>query len=177
MAFNLSGLVNNIRGSINNLVDQLTGQVKSGQFHPEFPEVTSTINKENWLKLPFPYSFDVFNGNINEFRGTPFSEFQLPLAPQEINQREEFAISIKPTQGGTVVNHSGNKYKTLSIAGTTGVAPFRGTGGVDKTTGDAIFQPNELKYKSGYEVFLQLRNYFRAYYEYKKKFAGDNSAR
>lgn len=182
MAFNLSSLANNLKGSINNLVDQLTGQTKPGQFYPMDPRiaaVTSNIERGNWLKLPFPYSFDVYDVSTNSFNSnsTSFGEFQLPLAPSEINQREEFAISIKPTMGGTVVNHSGNKYKTLSIAGTTGVAPFRGTGGVDKSSGDAIFQPSDLKFKSGYEVFLQLRNYFRAYYEYKKFNSGNSVTR
>ena len=35
-------------------------------------------------------------------------------------QTEMFAHSIKPTQGGTVVTHSGNKYKSLKVSGTTG---------------------------------------------------------
>lgn len=171
MAFNISGLINNISNSVSNLISSLTGDKAGSLLYPNDSNTKAaltSINPENWLKLPFPYSFDVLNGNINEFRGTPFSEFQLPLAPTKINQVEHFAVAIRPTQGGTVVSHSGNKYKSLTISGTTGMAPFRGAGGVEKSTGNAIFQPDELKYKSGYEVFLQLRNYFKAYYEFKK---------
>lgn len=171
MALSITGLINNITNSVQNLVGALTGTKSSNGLYPEDDNTRaalSTINKENWNHLPAPYSFAVFNGNINEFRGTPFGEFQLPLAPGKINQTEHMAISIKNTQGGTVVSHSGNKYKTLQISGTTGLAPFRGAGGVQASNGEAIFQPNELKYKSGFEVFQQLRNYFRAYYEFKK---------
>lgn len=170
MALNVTGLVNNIRGSLDNLVDQFAGRTPGLRLYPEstiFKEVQNVINVENWSKLNFPYTFSV----IDILNGQPalgFKDFQLPLAPQSISQSEEFATSIKPTQGGTVVTHSGNKYKTLTIAGTTGIAPFRGTGGVDSKTGQAIFQPNELKYHSGYEVFLMLRNYFKTYYEAKR---------
>jgi hypothetical protein len=172
MALGISDLVNNITDSVQNLVNQLTGQTNSQYPYPTQSTMVGTalndINKKAWNSLPTPYSFAVYNGNISSFDGTPFQEFQLPLAPGKINQTEHFAISIKPTQGGTVVSHSGNRYKTLIISGTTGVAPYRGAGGVVKSTGAAIAAPNDLKHRSGYEVFLQLRNYFKAYYEYKR---------
>lgn len=179
MALNITGLVNNLKGSLDNLVDQFTGQSASNTPYPEsalFEEIQSTITQENWSKLNFPYTFSV----IDLSSGEPtlgFKDFQLPLAPQAISQSEEFATSIRATQGGTVVTHSGNRYKTLNISGTTGIAPFRGTGGVDIKTGTAIFQPSEMKYKSGYEVFLMLRNYFKTYYEAKKTFAGLEESR
>ena len=162
---------------MSNLISSLTGTKAGSSLYPnnEFTkEALTTVNPENWLKLPFPYSFDVLNTVNNEFGegNGGFKEFQLPLAPTKINQVEHFAISIKPTQGGTVVSHSGNKYKTLVISGTTGIQPFRGAGGVEKSTGNAIFQPDEFKYKSGYEVFIHLRNYFKAYYEFKKNVRG-----
>jgi hypothetical protein len=181
MAFNISGLINNISNSVSNLISSLTGTKAGTYLYPnnEFTkQALTTVNPENWLKLPFPYSFDVLNTVSNDFgQGNGgFKEFQLPLAPTKINQVEHFAVSIKPTQGGTVVSHSGNKYKTLTISGTTGQQPFRGAGGVEKSTGNAIFQPDEFKYKSGYEVFLHLRNYFKAYYEFKKNARGDGGA-
>lgn len=171
MALTITGLINNITKSIQNLVGSFTGVAGSGGLYPRDSSTAAalnSVNKENWFRLPFPYSFDVFNTDNNDFSGSPFGEFQLPLAPGKMNQTEHFAISIKSTQGGTVVSHSGNKYKSLVISGTTGVAPFRGAGGVRKSTGEAIGQPDEMKYKSGYEVFNELRNYFKAYYEYKK---------
>ncbi len=174
----LTGLINDITNSITGLVDDITGRQKD----PNVPQqsdtkgveaVLSQFKSENWLKLVFPYTFSVVDlsgtGSADQF-----TDFSLPLAPTVINQVEEFAVSIKPTQGGTTVTHSGNRYKTLNIEGTTGIAPFRGTGGVNRKSGEAIFQPNALKYRSGYEVFHRLRNWFKAYYEF-KKIAGVNA--
>lgn len=175
MAFELTGLVNNIKNSIDGLVSDLTGKpnTKGEPFYfkgeTEFRSIQSQINTENWMKLSFPYTFSVIDLRNPSAPSGEFTDFALPLAPQKINQTEEFAISIVPTQGGTTVTHSGNKYKTLNIEGTTGIAPFRGGGGVNQKTGEGIFQPKQLKYKSGYEVFLHLRNWFRTYYEFKKK--------
>lgn len=175
MAISLSPineLINNITESVEGLVADITGKAKDPNVpnNPTTKDVSailSTLDASNWLKLSFPYTFSVVNlggpGTSN-----PFTDFSLPLAPNALKQSEEFAIAIRPTQGGTTTTHSGNRYKMLSIKGTTGIAPFRGEGGVKKKTGEAIFQPKSLKYKSGYEVFIRLRNWFRAYYEYKK---------
>ena len=169
----LADLVNNITSAVNGLIGQLTGQGGNNavvQYHQdlaEFRAVQSKLNPENWSKLTFPYTFSVVNLENPSDNGG-FTDFVLPLAPQAINQSESPATKIKPSQGGTTVGHNGMGYKTLNISGTTGIAPFRGDGGVDRKTGEAIFQPKELKYKSGYEVFIHLRNWFRTYYEWKK---------
>ena len=163
-------LTNNIMASITRTEGLLGLGPAAGDSTPYPLKFNSSINanaidQSNWNRLPFPYTFSVINRN-----GTPvsgFTDFELPLAPQNIMQTELFAHSIKPTQGGTVVTHSGNKYKALKISGTTGIAPFRGQGGASTRTGEALFSPGGLKYKSGYEVFIQLRNYFKAYYEFK----------
>lgn len=165
-------LINNITQSVNGLIDQIQGKSsKAVQYHQDdaqFRGVQSQLNQENWMKLSFPYTFSVISLKDAKDNGR-FSDFMLPLAPQAINQKEEPAINIRPSQGGTTVNHSGMGYKMLNIQGTTGIAPFRGDGGVNRKTGEAIFQPNDLKHKSGYEVFIHLRNWFRTYYEWKKK--------
>lgn len=167
----LADLVNNISDSITNLIN------KSSSSNPSYPKdapylaVQSTIDRSNWMKLSFPYTFSVVDigssGNNN-----PFGDFKLPLAPQSISQSEEPATNRKASQGGTTVNHNGLGYKMLNIKGTTGLAPFRGDGGVNAKTGEAIFQPDDLKYKSGYEVFLEFRNWLRTYYEWKAKQRG-----
>jgi hypothetical protein len=164
----ISDLVNNITGSISKLTQ---GSDPFSIMYPQSSEYSafqSVINQSNWIKLSFPYTFSVVSLNASG-GNTGFRDFELPLAPQSINQREEPATTIKPSQGGTTVNHNGMGYKVLTIAGTTGIAPFRGEGGVDKKTEEAIFQPKGLKYKSGHEVFILLRNWFRTYYEWKKK--------
>lgn len=169
MAINLAGLANNITDSIKGIGAEL-GIIadNSGRLFPSgYERVTSSKNPSAWNKLPFPYTFSVIDIQ-NKGRKTPFKDFQLPIAPSALSQTEDFAISVKATQGGTVTTHSGNRYKTLTMSGTTGINPFRGMSGVDATTGKAIAKPNEIKYKSGYEVFQDLRNWFKVYYEYKK---------
>jgi len=136
----------------------------------------SNLNVENWCKS-LGYSFAVVDTSATTTSyNEKFQEFELPINPTDITQEEEPAINIRPTQGGTVISHSGNRYKNLRISGTTGINPYRGSGGVDKSNGKSIFSPNELKYRSGYEVFIELRNYFKAYYQYKYNNPGVNSA-
>lgn len=167
----ITDLINNITASVEGLVADITG--KSVSVYPNHPTtkdiqaILSTIDASNWMRLSFPYTLSVVNVEGTAI-ANPFTDFSLPLAPQGLTQDETPAVSIKATQGGTTTTHSGNRYKALSIKGTTGNAPFKGTGGAKRKTGEAIFQPKQLKYLSGYEVFLRLRNWLRAYYEYKK---------
>ena len=135
------------------------------------PVVTpaSAINVDNWDKADLPYVFSVENHN-------DFTEFPLPLNPQSINQSENFAISIRPSQGGTVVNHSGVRYGDITITGTTGQYPNAGMAGA--SVGSIFVKDTKnLKNKSGYEVFLLLRNYLKAYYEIKATDQQAKSAR
>jgi nucleoid-associated protein YgaU len=165
----INQLIDNITESVAGLVADITGQASGGlpaiPTSKEVMAVLSTVDASNWLKLSFPYTFSVVN--IDGTGQNPFTDFSLPISPGSLKQTEDFAVSIKATQGGTTTTHSGNRYKTLSIKGTTGIAPNRGDGGVNKKTGEAIFQPKALRNRSGYEVFLRLRNWFRAYHEYK----------
>lgn len=169
----ISKLVANIQQSLNDFVikaessNSAPGAGLYPKDNPEIKAVLSEIRRENWMKLSFPYTFSVVNlVDANNLQG--FGSFSLPIAPQGIRQSEPTSIVVTPTQGGTTTNHSGMRYKNLTIKGTTGISPFRGAGGVNRLTGEAILQPNDLKFRSGYEVFLSLRNWFRAYYEYKQ---------
>ena len=150
-----------------------------GNFSSMYPdglgvEDGQDIDLKSWNKLPFPYTFDVIGWMGFTVNG--FKQFKLPLAPNKISQTEIPAKSIKATQGGTVVSYSSNRYKKLTLEGTTGINPFRGMTGVDITTGQAIAKPKELKFKSGYEVFRLFRNYLKAYDAYKAT-AEDEDAR
>ena len=95
-----------------------------------------------------------------------FTEFPLPINPSSLNHNENFAVSIKPSQGGTVVNHNGVRYGDITLTGTTGVYPFAGMAGASS---GSIFvkDTSNLKNKSGYEVFHLLKNYLKVYYEAK----------
>lgn len=179
MAFGISALVDNIANSVGGALSDLGFDVDGvpTDGSPKYPRSGKAIapiinrfdDKTAFRRLILPYTFSVLDiKNPDSTISSNFGDFALPLAPQSISQEEDFAISIKPTQGGTTTTHSGNRYKVLSIKGTTGIAPFRGAAGVSRRNGEAILQPKDLKYKSGYEVFHHLRNYFRTYYETKK---------
>lgn len=170
MAANLAQLSNSVTDLISGIGAELGILPNNeGSFYPTDVGVEDgrLMDLTNWNKLAFPYTFDVINST--GISTGQFKEFKLPLAPNKITQTEMPAKSIKATQGGTVVTHSGNRYKKLMIEGTTGINPFRGMTGVDITTGQAIAKPKELKFKSGYEVFRLFRNYLKAYEAFKSK--------
>lgn len=164
----ITELANNIADTVTGVVDLIAQQ----DTLPKYPKgdknvdrIVSSIDQGNWLKLSFPYTFSV------EGQGTTdkdFTDFSLPLPPNAIDFSEPPAINITRTQGGTTVEHNGMRYGKLSIKGTTGLAPFKGAGGAVARTGKAILAPNDLKHRSGYEVFLHFRNWLRAYYEFKR---------
>lgn len=194
----IANLANNIASSAKTLGNAF-GLFRPDPIFPAYPDlaITSDFQKEYWYKTPSQglYAFSVEKdgqGTTSEFPafvnniaslfggidtalggiGDPtFGEFNLPITPQEITQTEDFAVSVKPTQGGTVVNYSGNKYKTLSISGTTGVQPFKGINGAFQGTGNVIGKEDILQYRSGYEVFKHFRAWMRSYHEFKTETA------
>ena len=93
-----------------------------------------------------------------------FSELILQINPSDLQQDENFAVNITPTQDGIVAEHNGIVFKDLTLSGTTGIHPLRGVSGATKK--GAVVSSG--KAKSGYEHFLEIRNYFRAYAEAKR---------
>lgn len=129
-----------------------------------FEGITNKVYAQNW-KLSLPYSFQVIgvnspldggstplSGLTNIFGQAPggglFDEFVLPFNPQDITQDENFSIVVTPTQRGIVVEHNSIVLRDLIISGTTGMRP--------------------TAFQTGYEVFQNLRNYFRSYAQLKK---------
>jgi hypothetical protein len=183
----------NLAANIQGAVSQLSGALglSTSDISPTYATsadgatVPRSFQREHWIKVESKslYAFGVESvsaGNtlsidrfVNQIVGSVFSnneftDFDLPITPQEISQTEEFAVSIRPTQGGTVVNHSGNKYKKLTISGTTGVHPFKRNDGASKLSGVTLNRNDELKYRSGYEVFQHFRAWIKGYHESKK---------
>ena len=183
LAANIQGAVSALSGSLGLSTSNVTPTYATSLDGATVPR---SFQREHWTRVDGQisnYAFGVETvsaGNtlsidrfVNQLVGSVFSnneftDFPLPITPQEITQTEDFAVSIRPTQGGTVVNHSGNKYKTLTIAGTTGVHPFRRGDGVDTQTTAVLGQPDELRYRSGYEVFQHFRAWIKGYHESKK---------
>lgn len=168
MAINIGGLLENIGNSVGDFISVLKGDAPKDGVYVDVPNLApQKLQSKNWTKS-LPYVFGIVkDANSNVPHGKGFIDFSLPINPTDLSQSEPPAIIIKPTQGGTTVSHNGMRYKDLIIKGTTGVHPGRGAGGASKRTGKANFQPNEMKYVSGYESFLRLRNWFRSYYHQK----------
>lgn len=167
MASNLQGLIDNISQSVTDLINPKDPGENLYPKDAAILKALSQVEKTNWNKnLPYVFSVRDITDSNNPTKVGVFADFALPINPSELSQDEPFAIVVRATQGGTVVQHSGNRYADLNISGTTGIHPFKGAGGAN-AGGQAILQPNDLKHQSGYYVFQQLRNWFRSYYEYK----------
>lgn len=99
----------------------------------------------------------------------------LSLNPQGLDQDEEGAVVITPTQnGGKFIENQGNIFKDISITGTTGFLPvknFSGAGGLVAlsvlNTGAAStpFGHDALSDYTGYAAFMALRSLFREYWQ------------
>jgi len=164
-------------------------------------EQTSIINGQHRWRLNLGYSFTVRNGpppgnsytdaatswltteeEKNDMPGGNFNEFRFNINPQNITMKEPFAIDILPTQTGYAIQHSGCVTREITINGTTGVHPERGSGGVVKgnasaalgaigvnnapamfSSGTGIFTGG----RPGYVHFHLLKNYIKAYVQLK----------
>jgi len=109
------------------------------------------------------------------------STFILPLPPQSIEESEEAAVTIIPTQdGGKFIENNGNLFKDITLSGTTGFLPRANLAGVGdgspinplaKAYAQASGQPagadvaSVRSSVSGYTVFHKLRSLFRKYWQ------------
>jgi len=104
-------------------------------------------------------------------------EFVFPINPKSIEQDEEGAVSITPTQGGgKYIENQGNIFKDITIGGTTGFLPVKNfkhlssevlqAQAVSNLTGGAAnLVESAYARVSGYNAFLQLRSLFREYWQ------------
>lgn len=88
------------------------------------------IQRENWNKL-FHYSFFLYNiqsntrpglGDINGFFDT---DITLDIPPQNLAISTHFATNVTATNDGILEEHNGVVFRTITIAGTTGLWPNR----------------------------------------------------
>jgi hypothetical protein len=78
----------------------------------------------NWDKL-YPFQFLTLRKNGNSYKIE--DRFTLPIPPQSLSISTPFAISMAITQGGVLEEHNGAPLRIISLQGTTGVFPLRGT--------------------------------------------------
>lgn len=134
---------------------------------PDVSYALQSIKSANWNKNP-GYMFKIEGGELTNNEGQKVSGeiikyYRLQINPQSIEQSEPFSIRVIPTQTGIITENEGFVTKDLIISGTTGIYPKRpGTGYL--TLG-----------KSGYEDFMEFRNFIREYAELKTTAEGKNS--
>lgn len=117
------------------------------------------VKPMNWNTNP-GYAFKITG--LNSFTAGFTNRYRLQLNPQSITQTEPFSINIVPTQAGVFTENQGFVLKDLTISGTTGIRPRPGIsgvteGGLTPTAGG----------KTGYQEFLDFRNFIRKYAELK----------
>jgi hypothetical protein len=117
-----------------------------GLFYDQFDLEAS---EKNWDKI-FPYQLLVLDEVVDEL-GTPSYivvqgergqlRFTLPIPPEALNITTPFAITGAVTQDGYVEQHGGAPIKMISLSGTTGVLPTRGSADKSQSAsfGQAIF--------------------------------------
>jgi nucleoid-associated protein YgaU len=83
--------------------------------------------KNRWNKS-FPYQFLILRRENGTYTvNGVIDQFTLPIPPQQLNITTPFAITTSVTLGGILEEHNGAPIRMISIQGTTGILPLRGT--------------------------------------------------
>ncbi len=141
------------------------------------------------------YGFAIFDAGRLQVQNQKFDEnsqevYYLDIPPQAITQRELFSTNITSTRKGIIVESEGVVFKDIIISGTTGVfpgprggfnsaranisditAPPKAPAGVNPDTG--LSTRSNVKIISGFEEFLNLRQFFLRYASEKVKNNGN----
>ena len=110
---------------------------------------------------------------------TTSETFVLPLNPQQIDQDEEAAVTIIPTQGGgKYIENRGSIFKDIVISGVTGFLPaanlkaFYSQQAATSRSDQSGMTRQDIADAgatfSGYAVFHKLRTLFRRYWDIKR---------
>ena len=126
------------------------------------------------------YGFRMYTADSD----TPI-DLALPLNPQSIEQDEDAAVTIVPTQGGgKYIDNQGSIFKDITISGTTGFLPSKNARNTESASyltsqGQAYKTKADIEAKlslvSGYLLFHKLRGMFRTYWSIQR--TGDKAAR
>ncbi len=118
-----SGVLGNLAGKVSNIaVDKFW----------DF----AAIDETHWNKS-YPYQLVLLKkeGNSYEMK----DKFTLPINPTELSISSPFAITTSVTLGGIVEEHNGSPIKMISIQGSTGFLPTKGSPAVSQSIANAIF--------------------------------------
>lgn len=88
------------------------------------------VDGSQWNAL-FPYQLQVVQKTDDGWgevgTGPHGWLFNLPISPQSLEIDMPFAITTSATLGGVVEEHNGAPFRMISLSGTTGVLPLKGT--------------------------------------------------
>lgn len=113
------------------LLLQLASENKSPLTAAEAFWVQNDIDSARWNQLR-PYQLLIVRA-VAAADGTtshqiePGYQFTLPVSPESLSVSDQIAITVSATQGGIIEEHNGAPFKLLSIRGSTGVLPGRGS--------------------------------------------------
>lgn len=77
---------------------------------------------------------------VNFFRSSNKWEYHLPITPQQISITNQFTNTLDATQRGVVEQHGGTKFKMISMSGSFGVWPNKGSVGQTAPTPPSSFE-------------------------------------
>jgi hypothetical protein len=84
------------------------------------------IEGARWNQV-FPYQLLVISKEGNGWKRNLNWQFTLPFAPSSIDIEMPFAITTSATLGGIIEEHNGAPFRMISMSGTFGVLPLKGT--------------------------------------------------
>lgn len=83
--------------------------------------------KNRWDKV-YPYQLLILERVNGSYSSANIkARFTLPIPPQEMSIDIPFAIETSITMGGVIEEHNGAPVRIISLSGTTGLLPLRGT--------------------------------------------------
>ncbi len=88
---------------------------------------TAEIN-ELQCNQSYPSQLDMMQKVGDGFQTIDSAVFTLPIPPESLSRDMPFAIKLAATVGGIVEQHNAIPIRPISISGTTGLLPLRGTG-------------------------------------------------
>lgn len=87
---------------------------------------SATVQEVNWNKS-FPFQFVLLEKGDKDYTIKKGHNFTLPIPPQALSISTPFAITGTVTLGGFIEEHNGAPIRNITLQGTTGVMPARGT--------------------------------------------------
>lgn len=119
-----NGRFGGIQSAAKNADASVITEERKGQIGETMWKV-ATIEGMRWNKL-YPYQLIVIEKTDSGWKDTEW-KFTLPIPPQSIDIDMPFAITTSATLGGVIEEHNAAPFRVISMTGTTGVLPLKGS--------------------------------------------------